>query len=62
MSVGERSAGGGGGPEVELTEGLGGLGGGTTSPPPSEPPTPVDDDKVRGTWYVQFAPGVGGIS
>lgn len=50
MSVGERSAGGGGGPEVELSEGLGGLGGGTTSPPPSEPPTPVDTDKVRGTW------------
>lgn len=48
MSVGERSAGGGGSPELELREGLGGLGGGTTSPPLSEPPTPVFDT-VRGT-------------
>lgn len=61
MSVGERSAGGGGSPEVELSKGLGGLGGGT-SPPLSEPPNPADVDSVRGTWYVEFAPGVGGMS
>lgn len=62
MSVGERSAGGGGSTEMELSEGLGGLGGGTTSPAQSELPNPVDVDSVRGTWYVEFAPGVGGMS
>lgn len=47
MSVGERSAGGGGSPDVEPSRGLGGRGGGTTSPT-SE--APVEDDNVRGTW------------